>query len=147
MHGSRIADWGDAVPAVELTKGFPFEGHRIKLVSWGRGVFKPEALSDGPLTLVSSLASKYEDEHLEGDSMLYDFAPKSFDWANDGLKRIGELGRPMVLLTQVKRFSRGREMGISYAADIAPSRSITSTRSASIGLRPDVAASRPNPAR
>jgi hypothetical protein len=38
----ELAVWGDAVPAAELTKGFAFEGQQIKLVSWGRGIFKPE---------------------------------------------------------------------------------------------------------
>lgn len=94
--------WGEAVPASEFTRGFPFEGQTIKLVSWGRGIFKPEQLSDGPLTLVSSLASRYADEHLEGNQVLYDFAPTSFEWANRGLKALGESLRPVILLKQVK---------------------------------------------
>lgn len=94
--------WGDAVPAAELTKGFLFEGSRVKLVSWGRGIFKPQQLGDGPLTLVSSLASRYDDEHVDGDTMAYDYAPESFGWANEGLKRLASEGRPIILLKQVK---------------------------------------------
>lgn len=94
--------WGEAVPARELTKGFDFEGQRINLVAWSRGIFKPEQLGDGPLTVLSSLASGYEDEHLEGDVMLYDYAPPAYEWANTGIKRLAELGRPLIMLKQVK---------------------------------------------
>lgn len=79
-----------------------FEGERIKLVSRGRGIFKPQQLDDGPLTLVSSLASRYDDEHVDGDIMAYDYAPESFAWANEGLKRLASEGRSVVLLKQVK---------------------------------------------
>jgi len=48
-HCSALtATWGDAVPAAELTKGFAFEGQQVKLVSWGRGIFKPEQIGDAP---------------------------------------------------------------------------------------------------
>lgn len=96
------ATWGDAVPASELTKGFEFQRQRILLVAWGRGIFKPEQLQDGPLTLVSSLGGNYEDEALAGDVMLYDYAPQSFAWANEGLKRLSQQGRSVILLKQVK---------------------------------------------
>ena len=85
-HCSALtATWGDAVPAAELTKGFAFEGQQVKLVSWGRGIFKPEQLGDGPLTLVSSLGSSYADESLDGDSMLYDYAPEGHKAIHLGL--------------------------------------------------------------
>jgi len=100
--GALTAIWGDAVPAAELTKGFEYEGEQIKLVSWGRGIFKPEQLSDGPLTVVSSLGSTYADESLDGDVMLYDYAPASFDWANQGLQRLSQVGRVVLMLKQVK---------------------------------------------
>jgi putative restriction endonuclease len=96
--------WGDAVPASELSRGFPYEGRRIHLVTWGRGIFKPKELSDGPLSLTSSLKPTYDDELLEGDVMLYAFASAHSDeWANAGLKRLMDLGRPVILLKQVKR--------------------------------------------
>jgi hypothetical protein len=40
-----------------------------------QGIFKPKELTDGPLTLRATLASSFEDEHLGGDKVLYDFAP------------------------------------------------------------------------
>lgn len=95
--------WGDAVPASELTRGFTAGDRQVKLVHWGRGIFKPEELTDGPLTLVSSLTSRYEDKRLEGDMLLYDYASKAFEWANEGLKKLKQLGRPVILLEQVKK--------------------------------------------
>ena len=95
--------WGDAVPAAELSRGFVVEGRRVNLVAWGRGIFKPKELTDGPLTLVSSLASSYEDEHIADDVLLYDYAPASSDeWANEGLKSVASFGRSVILLKQVK---------------------------------------------
>lgn len=94
--------WGDAVPANELTKGFECQGQKVLLVAWGRGIFKPEQLQDGPLTLVSSLRGNCADEALDGDLMLYDYAPPSFAWANEGLKRLSQQGRAVILLKQVK---------------------------------------------
>lgn len=95
--------WGDAVPAAELGRGFAVGGRRLNLVAWGRGIFKPKELTDGPLTLVSSLASSYEDEHLTDDVLLYDYAPAGSDeWANQGLKNVAALGRSVVFLRQVK---------------------------------------------
>lgn len=51
----------------------PYEGTWIKLVG-PQGVFKPKELRDGPLTLLSTPGLDYEDEHLYGDEMLYDYA-------------------------------------------------------------------------
>jgi putative restriction endonuclease len=93
--------WGEAVPYAERARGFPFGGAWIKLVG-PQGVFKPKELSDGPLTLLSTLASTYEDEHLEGDVVLYDYAPRSREHENDGLKRIAHQGKAVILLKQVK---------------------------------------------
>lgn len=92
--------WGEAVPYAELARGFPYEGAWLKLVG-PQGVFKPKELRDGPLTLLSTLASSYEDEHLEGDEVLYDYAPPQREYENDGLKRIAAQGRSVVLLKQV----------------------------------------------
>jgi putative restriction endonuclease len=87
--------WGEAVPYEELARGFPYEGVWIKLVG-PQGVFKPKELRDGPLTLLSTLASSYDDEHLDGDEVLYDYAPPQREYENDGLKRIAEMGRGVV---------------------------------------------------
>lgn len=101
--------WGEAVPYEELARGFPFRGQWIKLVG-PQGVFKPKELTDGPLTLLSTLASSYEDEHLEGDVVLYDYAPASREYENDGLKRIAHQGKGVILLRQVKAKPRPEYM-------------------------------------
>ena len=91
------------MPASELTRGFTAGDRQVKLVAWGRGIFKPKELTDGPLTLVSSMASRYEDQRLDGDVLLYDYAPEKSDaWANEGLKRLAQQGRPVIWLEQVK---------------------------------------------
>jgi putative restriction endonuclease len=93
--------WGEAVPYEELARGFPYARAWVKLVG-PQGVFKPKEMSDGRLTLLSTLASSYEDEHLEGDEVLYDYAPRSREHENDGLKRIASQGKAVILLKQVK---------------------------------------------
>jgi len=95
--------WGDAVPASALTSEFVVGDQRVKIIWWGPGIFKPSGLTDGPLTLVSSMTSPYEDKRLDGDILLYDYAPKAFEWANEGLKKLKQLGRPVILLEQVKK--------------------------------------------
>lgn len=95
------ARWGEAVPYAELQRGFPFENAWIKLTG-PQGVFKPKELRDGPLTLLSTLASTYDDEDVAGDIMLYDYAPPQRDYENEGLKRVAALGRSVILLKQVK---------------------------------------------
>ena len=94
------AQWGEAVPASELKKGFPFQGAWIKLMG-PQGVFKPKEISDGALTLLSTLASRYEDEEMSGDVMLYDYAPPQRDYENTGLKRLAAAGRSVIVLKQV----------------------------------------------
>lgn len=71
--------WGEAVPASELGRGFALDGETIRLKGI-QGVFKPKQLTDGPLSLLSTLASRYEDEALDGDEMLYDYAPASREY-------------------------------------------------------------------
>jgi len=103
-QAQRLRDvWGDAVPAGALSAGFVFGSQRIHLVTWGRGIFKPQQLSDGPLTLVSSLKSRYSDEQVDGGTLHYDFAShQSDEWANAALQRVSQLGRPVIFLKQVK---------------------------------------------
>lgn len=95
------ARWGEAVPYAELQRGFPFEDAWIKLTG-PQGVFKPKELRDGPLTLLSTLASTYADEDVAGDVMLYDYAPPQREYENDGLKRVAAAGRSVIVLKQVK---------------------------------------------
>jgi putative restriction endonuclease len=101
--------WGEAVPYEELARGFPYGSAWLKLVG-PQGVFKPKEMTDGPLTLLSTLASTYEDEHLDGDEVLYDYAPPQREYENLGLKRVASLGRSVILLKQVKAKPRPEYM-------------------------------------
>jgi putative restriction endonuclease len=102
----RVAElrdlWGDSVPESELAKGVLVNGE-VVLLKGPQGIFKPRQLSDGPLTVMSTLASRYEDELLDGASTLnYDYAPPSREYDNDGLKRLMVSHTPVILLKQVK---------------------------------------------
>ena len=55
--------WGDSIPKSELAKGFLYSGDIVHLKG-PQGIFKPRQLSDGPLTIMSTLGSQYEDELL-----------------------------------------------------------------------------------
>jgi putative restriction endonuclease len=88
-----------AVPAAELAQ-FPSEGLWLHLRG-AQGVFKPKELSE-PLSIRSTLTSPYTDTILEGNQILYDFAPRTREYENDGLKRCAEYRLPLVYLLQLK---------------------------------------------
>jgi len=92
--------WGDAVPASEL-KAFPFADGRIFLKGQ-QGIFKPKELSDGPLSIRTSMKSRYSDEPVSsGEFIRYDFrADRESD--NTGLKRMRDNMSPLIYLVQVK---------------------------------------------
>jgi putative restriction endonuclease len=94
--------WGDSIPESELAKGFLYSGD-IVLLKGPQGIFKPRQLSDGPLTIMSTLGSQYEDELLnEANTLRYDYAPPSREHENVGLKNVMAAGKPVILLKQVK---------------------------------------------
>lgn len=88
-----------AVPASEL-KTFPSGGRRLYLKGQ-RGVFKPAEMSE-PLSLTSTLDSPYTNEPIAGSRVMYDFAPPSREYENDGLKRCSEYELPLIYFLQVK---------------------------------------------
>lgn len=88
-----------AVPASEL-KTFRSGSRRIFLRG-SQGIFKPKELSE-PLSIQSTLQSRYNDVLVEGRKTVYDFLPRSREHENDGLKRCGALGLPLIYLLQVK---------------------------------------------
>ncbi len=113
----RVAElrdlWGDSVPESELAKGVIVSGE-VVLLKGPQGIFKPRQLSDGPLTVMSTLASRYEDELLDGASTLnYDYAPPSREYENDGLKRLMANHTPVILLKQVKPKPRPEYMVVA----------------------------------
>ncbi len=66
--------WGDSIPESELAKGVVVNREVVRLKGQ-QGIFKPRQLSDGPLTIMSTLASRYEDELVDdANTLKYDFA-------------------------------------------------------------------------
>ena len=113
----RVAElrdlWGDSIPESELSKGVVVGGDIVHLKG-PQGIFKPRQLSDGPLTIMSTLASRYEDELLDGASTLnYDYAPRTREHENDGLKGLIATQTPVILLKQVKPKPRPEYMVVA----------------------------------
>jgi putative restriction endonuclease len=105
--------WGDSIPESELAKGFVVNGE-VVLLKGPQGIFKPRQLSDGPLTIMSTLGSRYEDELLEDANTLnYDYAPRSREHENEGLKRLMAAHAPVILLKQVKSRPRPEYMVVA----------------------------------
>src|SRR5688572_12603236 len=105
--------WGDAIPESELAKGFRYNGD-VVLLKGPQGIFKPRQLTDGPLTLMSTLGSRYEDELLnEANTLRYDFAPLSREHENLGLKNLMSAAKPVILLKQVKAKPRPEYMDVA----------------------------------
>ena len=92
--------WGDHVPAKEVRK-FPFEGDWVQLAGgFTQGIFKPKQLSDGALSIRTSLHGPYNDEVKDGGkSIQYDFSTENYQ--NDGLKRLAGAMSPLIYLIQV----------------------------------------------
>jgi putative restriction endonuclease len=79
-----------------------------------QGIFKPRQLTDGPLTIMSTLGSRYEDELLdEANTLRYDYAPPSREHENAGLKNLMAAGKPVILLKQVKAKPRPEYMVVA----------------------------------
>jgi putative restriction endonuclease len=83
-----------AVPAAELRR------FRIHLKGQ-QGIFKPAELPD-PLSITTTIASKYTHDTIEGSCVYYDFVPRSREHENDGLKRCAEAALPLIYFLQVK---------------------------------------------
>jgi putative restriction endonuclease len=105
--------WGDSIPESELAKGLPYRGD-VVLLKGPQGIFKPRQLTDGPLTIMSTLGSRYEDELLdEANTLRYDYAPPSREHENVGLKKLMAAGTPVILLKQVKPKPRPEYMVVA----------------------------------
>jgi putative restriction endonuclease len=90
-----------AVPAAEL-RNFVTDGRHVHLKGQ-QGIFKPAEMSD-PLSITSTIDSSYADEtSVQGSRVLYDFAPRSREHENDGLKRCAEAELPLIYFLQTKR--------------------------------------------
>ena len=82
-------------------KGFLWNGERVHLMGQ-QGIFKPRQMDQEPLTLKSTLTSRYEDEELTGeDIVLYDYAPPTREHENRWTKTLVGRPVPVIYLKQV----------------------------------------------
>lgn len=56
----QVARHGDVLPRDLLAAGFQFEGARVPLLG-PQGIFKPQVLSDGPLSITTAPGGPYDD--------------------------------------------------------------------------------------
>ncbi len=89
-----------AIPASEL-KTFYTQGRQV-FIKGQQGIFKPAELSQ-PLSIRTALDSPYTDGLIQGTRVLYDFAPRTREHENDGLKEAAESALPLIYFVQVKR--------------------------------------------
>jgi putative restriction endonuclease len=90
--------WHGAIPASELRQFASDEqAYYLKGI---QGIFTPAGWS-APLSLLSTLSSPYVDAPHAG-RVLYDFAPRSREADNNGLKRAHDEELPLIYLLQVK---------------------------------------------
>ena len=89
-----------AVPASEVQQ-FTTGGERIFLKGQ-QGIFKPAELTS-PLSITSTIDSRYTDDPIEGSRVLYDFLPATREFENVGLKKCAEAELPLIYFLQVKR--------------------------------------------
>ena len=82
-----------AVPAAELRR---FSIH----LKGQTGIFKPAELSD-PLSLTTTLQSRYTRDVIEGSCVLYDYVSR--DHENEALKRAADGEVPLIYFLQVQR--------------------------------------------
>ena len=105
--------WADSIPEAELATGVRY-GDDVVRLKGPQGIFKPRQLTDGPLTIMSTLGSRYEDELLdEANTLRYDYAPASREHENVGLKNLMAAGKPVILLKQVKAKPRPEYMVVA----------------------------------
>lgn len=94
-----LSDRYAAVPNHELD-AFAFRAERVSLKAQ-QGIFKPRQL-ELPLSIRTAIGSPYADETVDGELVRYDFAPRSREYDNDGLKRCREGAVPLIYFHQVK---------------------------------------------
>jgi putative restriction endonuclease len=96
-HVRALRERWIAVPGYELLR-FWSGGQRIVLRAT-QGIFKPKELSE-PLSVQSTLQSPYSNALEEGRKIRYHYLPRSKEHENEGLKRCGAYGMPLIYFLQ-----------------------------------------------
>src|SRR5205807_9251770 len=79
--------YGDVLPREILARGFTFEGQSVPFVS-PQGIFKPEILSEIPLSITTTTSGQYDDSFDPDGLLLYRYRgtnPHHRD--NEGLRK------------------------------------------------------------
>ena len=92
---------GDVLAWPDLIRGFPYEGHRVSLVSM-QGIFKPKILPEIPLSIRTSPKGPYNDAVSDDGVVRYSYRGTEPSHAeNMGLRRAMEFGAPLVYFLAV----------------------------------------------
>ena len=67
---AQVDSVGDVLPRSLLARGFTWEGRRVPLVS-PQGIFKPQVLSDAPLSITTAPHGPYDDTFGPNDLLRY----------------------------------------------------------------------------
>jgi putative restriction endonuclease len=100
QHVRTLRERWAAIPGNEL-RGFNVLGERV-LLRGQQGIFKPAALSD-PLSMTTTISSRYTHDTIEGSCVMYDFVPPSREHENEALKRCAETVLPLIYFLQLKK--------------------------------------------
>jgi putative restriction endonuclease len=105
-HVKRLRDrYADRIPRTELSAGIVFDGSRIPIWNYQKGIFKPAVLGrDGAaLSIQTSAESPYEDEHdVDAGHFIYKFRgsdPQHSD--NVALRHAMHAQRPLLYLVAI----------------------------------------------
>lgn len=94
---------GDVVPRTVLETGFEFEGRRVPVVG-PKGIFKPWALPEMPLSIATVPGGPYDDDLSDGtDFIQYRYRGEDPNHAdNVGLRLAMKLQRPLIYCYRVE---------------------------------------------
>ncbi len=95
----QTARHGDVLSRELLSRGFEWEGQRVRLVG-PQGIFKPKVLSEIPLTITTSPKSPYDDSFADDHRLIYRYRgtdPQHHE--NVGLREAMRRRTPLVYLS------------------------------------------------
>ncbi len=96
----RTSHNGGVISREELSN-FDLGAERRRLIDTSKGIWNPHDLQ-ATLTIVSSPTGPYSDEAIEGGMFRYDYRAGTSEGDNTKLRRAGELGLPLILLTKLR---------------------------------------------
>jgi putative restriction endonuclease len=93
----QVDSMGDVLPRSLLERGFDFQGQRIPLIA-PQGIFKPHLL-ELPISITTAPKGPYDDYFGKDNFLIYRYRGTDRNHRdNVGLRKVFELGRPLVYL-------------------------------------------------